>query len=66
MWLAPIRSGLGDQKMGDYEACMDDWISFLKETKTYYGVDMSVLTKPFSEEQEKYYLQVRSNFVMIP
>lgn len=57
MWLAPIRSGLGDQKMGDYEACMDDWISFLKETKTYYGVDMSVLTKPFSEEQEKYYLQ---------
>lgn len=58
MWVAPIRSGLGDQKQQDYEGALDDWYSFLKETKTYYGVDMSVLTKPFSEEQKKYYLQV--------
>lgn len=57
MWLAPIRSGLGDQKKGDYEGAMDDWFCFLGETKTYYGVDMSVLTKPYSEEQKKYYLQ---------
>ncbi|KAL7239784.1 hypothetical protein ACSBR2_005621 [Camellia fascicularis] len=57
MWLAPIRSGLGDQKMNDYEGSMDDWFYFLDETKTYYGVDMSALTKPFSEEQKKYYLQ---------
>ncbi|OVA00495.1 Protein arginine N-methyltransferase [Macleaya cordata] len=57
MWVAPIRSGLGDQKMSDYESCMDDWYNFAKETKTYYGVDMSVLTKPFGEEQKKYYLQ---------
>lgn len=57
MWVAPFRSGLGDQKQHDYEGAMDDWYSFLKETKTYYGVDMSVLTKPFSEEQKKYYLQ---------
>lgn len=57
MWVAPIRSGLGDQKQHDYEGAMDDWYSFLKETKTYYGVDMSVLTRPFSEEQKKYYLQ---------
>lgn len=57
MWVAPIRSGLGDQKQQDYEGALDDWYSFLKETKTYYGVDMSVLTKPFSEEQKKYYLQ---------
>ncbi|KAI3950424.1 hypothetical protein MKW92_010669 [Papaver armeniacum] len=41
MWVAPIRSGLGDQKMSDFEACMGDWSNFLKETKTYYGVDMS-------------------------
>ncbi|KAI3771605.1 hypothetical protein L6452_02771 [Arctium lappa] len=57
MWLAPIRSGLADHKMSDYEGSMDDWHGFLKETKAYYGVDMSVLTKPFSEEQKKYYLQ---------
>ncbi|KAJ4708324.1 Protein arginine N-methyltransferase [Melia azedarach] len=57
MWMAPIRSGLGDQKINDYEGAMDDWYSFVKETKSYYGVDMSVLTRPFSDEQKKYYLQ---------
>nr|XP_048321970.1 protein arginine N-methyltransferase PRMT10 [Ziziphus jujuba var. spinosa] len=57
MWIAPIRSGLGDQKMSDYRSAMDEWYGFVDETKTYYGVDMSVLTKPFSEEQRKYYLQ---------
>lgn len=62
MWIAPIRSGLGDQKMSDYRSAMDEWYGFVDETKTYYGVDMSVLTKPFSEEQRKYYLQVSSLF----
>ncbi|KAF8406976.1 hypothetical protein HHK36_006097 [Tetracentron sinense] len=57
MWVAPIRSGLGDQKTSDYESSIHDWECFLNETKTYYGVDMSVLTKPFCEEQRKYYLQ---------
>ncbi|XWS17175.1 hypothetical protein CRYUN_Cryun33cG0045500 [Craigia yunnanensis] len=57
MWVAPIRSGLVDQKKNDYEGTMDDWYGFLEDTKKYYGVDMSVLTRPFSEEQEKYYLQ---------
>ncbi|KAF7153551.1 hypothetical protein RHSIM_Rhsim01G0078300 [Rhododendron simsii] len=57
MWLAPIRSRLADHKMSDYEGSMSGWCSFLDETKTYYGVDMSVLTKPYSEEQKKYYLQ---------
>ncbi|KAK9071328.1 hypothetical protein SSX86_009896 [Deinandra increscens subsp. villosa] len=57
MWLAPIRSEVTDQKMSEYEECMDDWQGFVTETKSYYGVDMSVLTKPFSEEQKKYYLQ---------
>ncbi|CAI9298428.1 unnamed protein product [Lactuca saligna] len=57
MWLAPIRSGLADHKMSDYEGSMDDWHGFLKETEAYYGVNMSVLTKPFSQEQKKYYLE---------
>ncbi|PSS31719.1 Protein arginine N-methyltransferase [Actinidia chinensis var. chinensis] len=57
MWLAPMRSRLAGQKMSDYEGAMGDWLCFSDETKTYYGVDMSVLTKPFSEEQKKYYLQ---------
>lgn len=58
MWIAPIRSGLGDHKISDYRSSMEDWYGFIDETKTSYGVDMSVLTKPFSEEQKKYYLQV--------
>ena len=62
MWLAPMRSRLADQKMSDHEGAMGDWFCFLDETKTYYGVDMSVLTKPFSEEQKKYYLQVSAIF----
>ncbi|KAM1173462.1 hypothetical protein ACFX13_026789 [Malus domestica] len=57
MWVAPIRTGLGDQKNNDYDSSMDDWERFTDETKNYYGVDMSVLTKPFSQEQKKYYLQ---------
>ncbi|KAF5482126.1 hypothetical protein F2P56_002718 [Juglans regia] len=57
MWVAPIRSGLVDQKVSDYRETMEDWYNFTNETKTNYGVDMSVLTKPFSEEQRKYYLQ---------
>lgn len=62
MWLAPIRSRLADHKMSDYEGSMGGWCSFLDETKAYYGVDMSVLTKPYSEEQKKYYLQVKVAF----
>ncbi|KAJ9140937.1 hypothetical protein P3X46_031527 [Hevea brasiliensis] len=57
MWMAPIRSGLVDQKKGDYDGAMDDWYNFVEDTKTYYGVDMNALTKPFNEEQRKYYLQ---------
>lgn len=57
MWMAPIRSGLGDKKMSDYEASMRDWYRFVDETKTDYGVDMNILSNPFSDEQKKYYLQ---------
>ncbi|KAL4653997.1 hypothetical protein ACB092_01G346300 [Castanea dentata] len=60
MWMAPIRTGLAEKKISDYEGAMDDWHHFTNETKTCYGVDMSVLTKPFSEEQKKYYLQTSS------
>lgn len=58
MWVAPIRSGLVDQKKIDYDRAMDDWSHFVNETKTFYGVDMGSLTKPFMDEQKKYYLQV--------
>ncbi|KAL9993250.1 putative methyltransferase [Helianthus debilis subsp. tardiflorus] len=57
MWLAPIRTEVADQKLNEYEGCMNDWHGFVTETKSCYGVDMSVLTKSFSEEQKKYYLQ---------
>lgn len=57
MWIAPIRSGLGDQKMDEYESSMNDWFGFLEETEAHYGVNMNVLTKSFREEQKKYYLQ---------
>ncbi|THU52453.1 hypothetical protein C4D60_Mb10t04140 [Musa balbisiana] len=57
MWMAPIRSGLGDQKMNDLESAMSDWYGFVEETENYYGVNMNILTKPFREEHEKYYLK---------
>ncbi|KAL7134736.1 hypothetical protein ABFS83_11G045600 [Erythranthe nasuta] len=57
MWMAPLRSGLVDQKMGDYKRAIEDWYGFVNETKTYYGVDMGVLTNPYTAEQQKFYLQ---------
>lgn len=63
MWVAPIRSGIVDKKINDYEDAMDDWYNFTNETKLKYGVDMSVLKKSFAEEQRKYYLQVTSLFL---
>ncbi|KAK1312225.1 Protein arginine N-methyltransferase PRMT10 [Acorus calamus] len=57
MWMAPIRTGLGEQKMSDFELSMGDWESFIDETEQQYGVDMSVLTKPFHEEHVRYYLK---------
>lgn len=58
IWVAPIHSGLVDQKKIDYDRAMDDWYHFVDETQTFYGVDMSSLSKPFTEEQRKYYLEV--------
>ncbi|KAJ6852561.1 protein arginine N-methyltransferase PRMT10 [Iris pallida] len=57
MWVAPIRSGLVDQKMNDFECAMNDWHNFVAETEANYGVNMNVLTKPYTEENQKYYLK---------
>ncbi|KAJ0977761.1 hypothetical protein J5N97_013235 [Dioscorea zingiberensis] len=57
MWIGPIRSGLSEQKLIDLESAMSDWHYFVDETERQYGVNMSVLTKPFHEENEKYYLK---------
>ncbi|KAG1330095.1 protein arginine N-methyltransferase PRMT10 [Cocos nucifera] len=57
MWIAPIRSSLGDQKMNDLECAMNDWYNFAEVTETHYGVNMNALTKPYHEEHEKYYLK---------
>jgi len=57
MWLAPIRTGLGDKKMEDLDIAMDDWNLFVQDTQTYYGVNMNALTKPYRAEHEKYYLK---------
>lgn len=59
MWLAPIKSTLSERKKNDLDGAMADWDNFSDEIKSYYGVDMSVLTKPFALEQEKHYIQVR-------
>lgn len=58
MWIAPVRSGHGVQKMSDYKSALADWFGFVDDTRNSYGVDMDVLTKPFTNEQQKYYLQV--------
>ncbi|KAL0915321.1 hypothetical protein M5K25_015731 [Dendrobium thyrsiflorum] len=57
MWVAPVRSGLGDQKMNDYETAMSDWYSFVNDTEINYGVNMNVLSQAYREEHEKYYLK---------
>jgi hypothetical protein len=39
---------------------MAGWAEFLKETNQYYGVDMSVLSDGFRDEQRDYYLATSS------
>ncbi|OAY67091.1 Protein arginine N-methyltransferase PRMT10, partial [Ananas comosus] len=57
MWVAPIRSGLGDQKIDDFEREMNEWHNFVDETEAHYGVNMNALTKAYRAEHEKYYLK---------
>ncbi|KAF1870705.1 hypothetical protein Lal_00026325 [Lupinus albus] len=40
MWMAPIRTAIIDHKVGDYHSAMDDWHSFVDETKTCYGTSL--------------------------
>jgi hypothetical protein len=63
MWLAPIKSGLGEHKMQDFDNSMHDWANFSQNTKHAFGVDMSTLTNSYREEQIKYFLQVRPGFL---
>lgn len=57
MWLAPIRTGLGDHKRQEFENSMTDWSNFVEDTRQYFGVDMQVLNPAYKEEQQKYFLQ---------
>uniref|UniRef100_M4F4M7 Uncharacterized protein n=1 Tax=Brassica campestris TaxID=3711 RepID=M4F4M7_BRACM len=47
MWFAPIKSNMADRKKNDLDGAMVHWDNFSDEIKTYYGVDLSVLTKAF-------------------
>uniref|UniRef100_J3LQI2 Uncharacterized protein n=1 Tax=Oryza brachyantha TaxID=4533 RepID=J3LQI2_ORYBR len=55
MWLAPIRSGLGEKKMEDLDIAMHAWNLFVEDTESYYGVNLNVLTKAYCTEHGKYY-----------
>uniref|UniRef100_A0A7N0ZTV5 Protein arginine N-methyltransferase PRMT10 n=1 Tax=Kalanchoe fedtschenkoi TaxID=63787 RepID=A0A7N0ZTV5_KALFE len=57
MWMAPIVSGLVDQKLDEYEGSMEDWYYFADEMQNDYGVNMNILSDAYSEEQRKYFLQ---------
>lgn len=57
MWVAPIKTRSVHQRAGSYDVVMQEWYNFVDDTKAYYGVDMGVLTNPYSAEQKKYYLQ---------
>lgn len=58
MWLAPVQSVLWDSRVGEFDGSMLDWQEFVGGTKNAYGVDMSVFTEAFHEEQQKYFLRV--------
>ncbi|KAL2630577.1 hypothetical protein R1flu_015263 [Riccia fluitans] len=57
MWVAPVRTGILEQKQQEYEHAMADWSTFLQDTNLHYKVDMSCLSNPYKEEQQKYFLQ---------
>lgn len=57
IWIAPIRSGLGNQRKNDFDSAMNEWDNFVDDTHNHYGVNMRVLTDSYRKENEKYYLQ---------
>jgi protein arginine N-methyltransferase 1 len=63
MWVAPMQTSLGEHKVQEYHNSMSDWSHFLHETSSQYGVDMSLLTDPYRQEQRKYFLQVFLHFI---
>ena len=58
MWLAPIRTGLGEQKSSDFHHSMAEWHRFCEETRGRFGVSMNCLSREYEEEQHKFFLQV--------
>ena len=56
MFLAPIRSGTARQKQCEFEDSCAGWDEFVDSTRTNYGVDMSVLTETFEQEQTDFFL----------
>ncbi|XP_039126042.1 protein arginine N-methyltransferase PRMT10-like [Dioscorea cayenensis subsp. rotundata] len=57
MWIGPIRSDLCEQKWNEFANAMSDWNCFANNMESQYGVNMNVLTRPYLEENEKYYLK---------
>lgn len=58
-----MQTSLGEHKVQEYHNSMSDWSHFLHETSSQYGVDMSLLTDPYRQEQRKYFLQVFLYFI---
>ena len=48
IWLAPIRSSQGEQKLLDNENAMADWNNLIEDTNDFYGIDMRILIEPYS------------------
>lgn len=57
MWFAPIKSGIGETRVQDYEHSMADWSVFSQDTLDEFGVDMRALSDAYDKEQRKYFLQ---------
>lgn len=56
MYMAPIRTNLTNQKLGQFQGSMEGWAEFLREMREYYDVDMDCLSDDFRNEQKDYYL----------
>eukprot|EP00271_Cylindrocystis_brebissonii_P008517 TRINITY_DN22898_c0_g1_i2.p1 TRINITY_DN22898_c0_g1~~TRINITY_DN22898_c0_g1_i2.p1 ORF type:complete len:206 (-),score=35.20 TRINITY_DN22898_c0_g1_i2:561-1178(-) len=57
MWMAPVRTGLGEHKAQEFEYSLNDWRGFVQDTQQNFGVNMGTLSTAYEEEQRKYFLQ---------
>lgn len=58
MYIAPVNDEEECmRKVTDFNRAMDDWSAFIEDTRGAYGVDMSVLSGSFRQEQEDYFLR---------